>query len=312
MVGWTVNFKSRNQLGIKKKSRTKKRTAIILIVFSSIPIFLFSLRAVCAISIFNGLKQEMSASGWLSNGNDSLMQVKEELSYEASYLLFKIGAVRFQVLSKTVYDGVPAYRLRAYIDSYSGIPFVNLHAVYETYADARTFMCLFTSNSEKQGDSWVYTSFHFDFTRNIVKWEQSKDGKMIKSVTFPIDHLYTDGVSFFYYLREYSRNADGKKTSFSIPIVVDSVRSSVDLTINEEREPCDITAFDFPMDSYRMSGHINFQGFFGVSGDFVGWMSADSAQIPLKGNIKVILGSVVVRLKDIKRENWIPVKSNNQ
>ncbi len=61
-----------------------------------------------------------------------------------------------------------------------------------------------------------------------------------------------------------------------------------------------------------MSGHINFQGFFGVSGDFVGWMSADSAEIPLKGNIKVILGSVVVRLKDIKRENWKPSRSGSQ
>lgn len=289
-----------------------KRAVIIISIFSLIPVFLFSLRAVYAVSIFNGLNQEMQASGWLSSGNDSLMQVKEELTYEASYLLFKIGAVRFQALSKTVYDGVPAYRLRAYIDSYSGIPFVNLHAVYETYADARTFMCLFTSNSEKRGDDWIYTSFHFDFTKNIVKWEQSKDGEIIKSVIFPIDHPYTDGVSFFYYLREYSRNANERKTSFSIPIVVDSTRSSVDLTINEEREPCDVAAFDFPMDSYRMSGHINFQGFFGVSGDFVGWMSADSAEIPLKGNIKVILGSVVVRLKDIKRENWKPSRSGSQ
>jgi len=285
---------------------------ILLLILSVVPIFLFSLRAVYAISIFNGLKQELSASGWLSDGNDSLMQVKEELTYEASYLLFKIGAVRFQVLSKTVYDGVPAYRLRAYIDSYSGIPFVNLHAVYETYTDARTFMYLFTSNSEKQGDGWVYTSYRFDFARKIVKWEKSKDGNIIKSTTFPVDRPYTDGLSFFYYLREYSKNASDKKTSFSIPIEVDTILSSVDLTINEEREPCEVTAFDFPMDSYRMSGHINFQGFFGVTGDFTGWMSADSAKIPLKGNIKVILGSVVARLKEIKRDNWIPAKSNGQ
>jgi hypothetical protein len=305
-------FKYGNKLGIKNRSRIRKRVVVALVILAVIPVFLFSLRAVCAVSIFNSLKQEMQASGWLSNGDDSLMQVKEELTYEASYLLFKIGSVRFQVLGKTVYDGVPAYRLRAYIDSYSGIPFVNLHAVYETYADARTFMCLFTSNSEKQGDSWVYTSYRFDFANKIVKWEQSKDGKMIKSVTFPIDHPYTDGVSFFYYLREYSRNANDKKTSFSIPIVVDTSGSSVDLTINEKREPCEVAAFDGPVESYKMSGHINFKGFFGVTGDFVGWMSADSAEIPLRGNVSVILGSVVVKLKDVKRDNWIPPRGSNK
>jgi len=300
-------------LAINNKGQTKKRIKALL--FWGLPmtlIFLFTLRAVYAISIFNDLKQNMQASGWLSNGDDSMMQVKEELTYEASYLLFKIGAVRFQVLSKTVYDNLPAYRLRAYIDSYSGIPFVDLHAVYETYADAQTFMCLFTSNSEKQGDSWVYTSYHFDFNKKVVKWEQSKDGKILQTVYLPLDHPYTDGVSFFYYLREYCRNVANKKTNFSIPIIVDTVRSSVDLTINEDREQCDVTAFDFPINSYRMSGHINFKGFFGITGDFVGWMSSDSAEVPLKGDVKVIIGSVVVKLKDIKRDHWIPPRGDGQ
>ncbi|HUI29579.1 MAG TPA: DUF3108 domain-containing protein [Candidatus Acidoferrales bacterium] len=275
-------------------------------------ILLLALRAVYAISFFNGLNNELRGSSWLGSEHDSVMQIKEELTYEASYLLFKIGAVRFQVLSKTTYDSIPAYRLRAYIDSYSGIPFVDLHAVYETYADARTLMCLSTSNSQKEHGGWVYTRYDFNYERKNVNWEQFKDGKMVSTIDFPIDHPYTDGVSFFYYLRTACENAGNNKTSFSIPIVVDTTRSSVDLTINEEREPCEVTAFDFPVDSYRMSGHINFTGFYGVTGDFVGWMSSDSAELPLKGDVKVVLGSVVVKLKDIKRDNWIPTKSNSQ
>lgn len=288
------------------KRKGAKEVKIVLRVLSPLFVSLFALRVAFAFIMFHGLTHEMQSSGWLSSGSDSLMQVREELTYEASYLLFKIGSVRFQVVGKSTYDNVPAYRLRAYIDSYSGIPFVNLHAVYETYADARSFMCLFTSNSEKQGSSWVYTSYLFDYDNKIVKWEQSKDGKVVRTIDFPIEHRYTDGVSFFYYLREACRAAGNARTSISIPIVVDTVRSSVDLTINENSEPCTATAFDNPVDSYRMSGHINFKGFYGVTGDFTGWMSADSAQIPLKGDVEVILGSVVVRLKDIKRDNWIP------
>ncbi len=252
---------------------------------------------------------ELISSGWLGGEDDSLMQAKEELTYEASYLFFKIGAVRFQLVGRTVYDGVPAYRIRAYIDSYSGIPFVNLHAVYETYADANTLMCLFTSNSEKKGDNWVYTSYHFNMDKKVIEWQQSENAMMTKSVTVPLDRPYTDGVSFFYYLREYSKDAGDKKTSVSIPIVIDTIRSSVDLTLNEAREECEVTAFDFPLESNKMSGHLNFKGFFGVTGDFVGWMSADSAEIPLRGDVSVIIGSVVVRLKDIKREGWLPPKA---
>ena len=305
----STTLKQGTTLGIKRK-RNKTRIVSLSLVFTFI--FLLAIRAVYAISIFNSLAGELRSTGWLSTDNDSLMQVREELTYEANYLVFKIGAVRFQVLSKTTYDNVPAYRLRAYIDSYSGIPFVNLHAVYETYADAKTFMCLFTSNSEKQGDSWVYTSYHFDYAKKSVKWEQSRDGKVVKTIYFPLDHPSTDGISFFYYLRKACESEGNKKADLSIPIVVDTVKSSVDLTVNENHEPCDVTAFDFPVDSYRMSGHINFKGFYGITGDFVGWMSSDSAEIPLKGDVKVILGSVVVRLKDIKRDNWIPPRSSIQ
>lgn len=240
------------------------------------------------------------------------MQVDEEVTFEAGYLFFKIGAVKFQVLGETVYDNVPAYRIRAYIDSYSGIPFVNLHAVYETIADARTLTCLFTSNSQKDGDNWIYTSYHFNFDRKIVEWRQSENGKVIKEIDYPLDKGYTDGVSFFYYLREANRRADGKMTSLCVPIVIDTIPSSVDLTINEKKENCDVSAYDFPLESYRMSGHLNFKGFFGVTGDFVGWMSADSAEVPLRADVKVILGSVVVKLKGIKRENWIPPRGSEQ
>jgi hypothetical protein len=295
-----------------RKWNSKKIVKYFLISLSAAAILLFALRSVYAISLFQSLSGTMVGSGWQNVETDSVMQVDEEVTFEAGYLFFKIGAVKFQVLGKTVYDSVSAYRFRAYIDSYSGIPFVNLHAVFETIADARTLTCLFTSNSQKEGDNWIYTSYHFNFDRNFVEWRQSENGKVIKEIDYPLDKGYTDGLSFFYYLREANRRANGKMTSLSIPIVLDTIRSSVDLTINEKKENCDVSAYDFPLESNRMSGHLNFKGFFGVTGDFVGWMSADSAEVPLRANVKVILGSVVVKLKGIKRENWIPPRGSEQ
>jgi len=253
----------------------------------------------------------MSRSGWAQPGSDSVMQGGETLTYEASYLFFKIGSVRMQVLGKTIYDGVPAYHVRAYIDSYSGIPFVNLHATYDTYQDADSFTCLFTSNTQKDGDDSSYTSYHFDFGKKIMDWQQRKNGKLTEEVKIPLDKRYTDGLSFFYYIREASRKAAGVRTKLSVPIVIDTVRSKVDLTINEGKEGCDVTAFDYPLEAYKMSGHMDFTGFFGVTGNFTGWVSADTADVPLKGNLSVIIGSVVVKLKEAKRAGWIPPRSND-
>ncbi|MCL4539597.1 MAG: DUF3108 domain-containing protein [Bacteroidetes bacterium] len=291
---------------------TKKIIKIFSMVAVGLVVSVLVLRSVYAVSLFHGLTNEMENSGWSRADSNSVVRTGEELTYEASYLFFKIGAVRFHVLGRTVYDSIPAYELRADIDSYSGIPFVDLHAIYITYADAKTLMCIYTSNSQKEGDGWLYTSCNLHYAKGKADWQQSKNGVVVKNVEYPLDRSYTDGLSFFYYLREASKVADGRKTKLTIPIVVDTVRSSVVLTINEKKEPCDIKAYDFPLESYRMSGHINFTGFFGVTGGFTGWMSADSAEVPLRGDVNVILGSVVVKLKDVKRDGWIPPRSKSK
>lgn len=291
------------------KRLRRKIIRITAAIVATAGVLLLVLRSVYAISMFNGLSAGMRQTGWTQTNDNSIIQDGEELTFEASYLFIKIGTVKMQVVGKTIYDGVPAYHLRAYIDSYSGIPFVNLHAMFDTYQDAKSYGCLFTSNIQKDGGDSVYTAYHFDFTRKIMDWSLTKNGKQIEEAKIPLDKDYTDGVGFFYFIREAAREAGGIRTTLSIPIVVDTVRSKVDMTINERREDCDVTAYDFPLQAYRMSGHIDFTGFFGVSGNFTGWMSADSAEVPLKANVSVIIGSIVVKLKDVKREGWIPPRS---
>ncbi len=269
----------------------------------------YALRSVYAFILFHGLTNSMHASGWNVPDSSCVMQVDEEMTFEASYLLFKLGSVRFQVLGKMEYDSLSVYKLRAYIDSYSGVPFVNFHSVYDTYADAKTLFCVFNLRKQKNGDDWTYTTTNFEFSRKTIAWNQLRDGKSVREVVLPLDSNYTNGVSFIYFLRDACHAAGGRDTSLDVPIIDDTVRSSVNLTINEKREACEVEAFDFPLEAYRLSGHINFTGTFGITGDFVGWMAADSSSVPLKGTVKVFLGSVVVQLKEIKRENWTPPRA---
>ncbi len=288
-----------------------KRAAPIAVALATFLVTtLLVLRAVYSSSLFKNMTQELQARGWVSASEDLVIQPHEETTYEASYLFFKIGTATFHLIGRTVYHGIPAYRIIARINSYSGIPFVDYHAVYETYADAKTLTCLYTYNLQKKDKGWLRTNYFFDFLRKRLEWSQDEDGILTKGDTLFLDREYTDGLSFYYFVREACQRADGKKTRLTIPIVSDTVLSTVDLTLNERREACKVPAFDYPIESYRMSGHINFIGTFGVTGDFTGWVSADSAEVPLRGNLKVILGSIVVKLKDISGRDWIPPRAN--
>lgn len=284
-------------------------TAIIVAAF--FVVMLVVLTSVYSYSLFSNMTQELQEKGWVKSAEkDSVTQPSEKTTYEASYLFFKIGVASFHLIGKTEYNGIPAYRIVARINSYSGIPFVNYHAVYETYADAKTLTCLYTYNLQKKGKGWLRTNYYFDFLRKRLDWSQDEDGTLTKADTLFLDRAYTDGLSFYYFVREACQKADGKMTKLTIPIVSDTVLSTVDMTINEKREACRVPAFDYPIESNRMSGHINFIGTFGITGDFTGWVSADSAAVPLMGKLKVILGSIVVKLKDINGRDWIPPRAN--
>lgn len=286
----------------------KRSAKIASIPAFSIISFLF-LRAFVGAYLFHGVTGELRSSGWSAAEEAYILQPQEVVTFEASYLFFKLGTVKFELLGKAVCHGVPSYRIRAFIDSYSGIPFVDYHAVYETCADAKTLMCVATSNDHEEGGRWLHTNYIFDYASKRLVWEQSVLGKIIRKVDLPLDTTYTDGLSFFYYVREACRSAAGRKETFTIPIVSDTVRSKVTLTVNEAKEKCNVLAFDYPLRSERMSGHIDFKGTFGVTGDFVGWISADSAEVPLRADLKVILGSIVVKLKSIDRDKWTPPRA---
>ncbi|MGO9482406.1 MAG: DUF3108 domain-containing protein [Candidatus Kryptoniota bacterium] len=292
-----------------RRAALKKLARISVISLSLLVVSILALRAVYALTLFNAMDGAAHSSGWRSADSISAVNVNEEMTFEASYIFFKIGAVKFQVVGKIDYDSTSAYHLRAYVDSYSGIPFVHFHAVYDTYADAKTLFCLFISRIQKERDNRVYTTTTFDFNRKNIDWDQSLDGKPIMERSLPLDTNYTNGVSFVYYLRKACRDAQGKQMQLNVPMIDDTVQSSVSLTINEKREPCDVPAFNLPLDAERLSGHINFIGTFGISGDFDGWITADSSAVPLKADVKVLLGSVVVRLRDIKGNDWTPPRS---
>lgn len=239
----------------------------------------------------------------VQSDRDSTFLTGEELFYNVSYLTFDIGQVKITLRPDTLIGGKRYYRAVAHIDSYKGIPFVDLHAVYETRMSEEVYATWFHSKN-KQDDLWLQYTYNFDYPNKVINVEQEKygSGELLKKDTLRVDTLYQDGLSLFYFAR---KNVHSNKT-FYVPTVVSQNRGLTKIEFSSERKEEEIDAVKYPVDVVHFEGEAGFVGIFGLTGGFEGWFSNDGAQVPILAKMKVILGSVRIELLKWKRSGWEP------
>lgn len=240
--------------------------------------------------------------GFLSNKK---LEVGEELNYVVSYSFLNLGEVRIRVKDKTTRNGKNYYNALAYIDSYDGIPFVDLHQIFESKINQNYYSDFFRG-IVKYDDYTTYTEYYFDYTDstiNIKKGKFSPREAWVDSTTAVKEQLH-DGLSIFFFAR---MNA-GKKKSFNLPCFVNEKKVFTKINFYEETVPVSISSIDYDVECVRLDGNMDFISIFGLTGYFEGWFSNDEASIPIVANMKVLIGNITLELKSWKRGNWIPPK----
>ena len=142
--------------------------------------------------------------------SDKKLLVGEDLTYVVRYSFIKLGEVRTKVLDKKIIDNKTYYRTVAFIDSYSGVPFVSLHQIYRSTFTSNYFSNSFTGLI-RYDDYTSYTDYNFDYKHKLIL---IKKGKVDPPTTWTdstaaADTLYQDGLSILYYAR---MNCGTKKT----------------------------------------------------------------------------------------------------
>ena len=233
-------------------------------------------------------------------------QIGEELVYNVSYASFDIGQVRVTLLAESLMSGKKIYKAVAHIDSYKGIPFVDLHAIYETNISEEVYSLGFHSRTKKE-ESWQQFFYHFDYAKRKIFIEHYPYGSRFidKRDTVQVDTAYQDGLSLFYFARTQLHSG---KTLF-IPTVVSEAKGTTTIDFREQRTEEEIDAVKYPIDVVHFEGEAGFVGIFGLTGGFEGWFSNDSASVPILAKMKVILGSVRIELMRWKRSGWDPPRS---
>jgi hypothetical protein len=263
------------------------------------------LLAAGAVALLGAFRAPAPASDGTLN-QDSTFAGGEELVYNVSYLSFDIGQVRVNLRPDTLIGGKRYLRAVAHIDSYKGIPFVDLHAVYETRMAEEVYAVWFHSRN-KQDDVWRQFTYDFDYPKHLIHivQEDYASSSVVKRDTMHVDTLFQDGLSLFYFAR---RNVhSGRK--FSVPTIVSENRGMTQIDFSSKRTEEEVDAIKYPVDVVHFEGEAGFVGIFGLTGGFEGWFSNDAAQIPILARMKVILGSVKIELIKWKRAGWTPPRA---
>jgi hypothetical protein len=238
-----------------------------------------------------------------------MFQIGEELQYNVSYSIFDIGLVKMQVLDTLTKNGVKIFKAKAYLDSYSGLPFVDLHQVFYSEMDIEAFSQFFISHTTTKPQEVPYSKYFFDYKNNKVTFQFGVEPKGIikESSEEPITDKQLDGLSLFY----YARNNFRQMKKYSIPVFVTDKSYKTNFNFMNKLGSQEIDAVKYPIETIEFDGSSDFTGVYGLTGYFRGFFSNDDAGIPIVAKMKVILGSVHIELIKWTRPGWVPPMAQN-
>jgi len=241
--------------------------------------------------------------------NTSFYIEGEELLYDVSWSGINIGTIRLKALSGRELSEEGKYKAVAYIDSRSGLPFVNVHLVAYTEMDS-SFNSLNSYSFEEQDGGWQKLQYRYQFLEKRIIVEEATQETLdsppqhsivcdtLRIVKIPIQ----DGISLVFLGRHLLQVQD----SISYPTVSNEKLGETLFYPLRPHSKVNIKAWEKPISVVELSGKMILEGIFGLRGDFKGSFSDDTAAIPITAEMKVILGSVKIELRQWNRKGWNP------
>jgi len=233
---------------------------------------------------------------------DQILVDTEELVYEVSWSFFKLGTIRLTSRRDLSAD--------AYIDSYETVPFIDLHAMNHTVMDSAFSSVTSFALDLKEDARWHGLAYTYDrasgrlFVDEVV--HPAPDVPPLSARRVDTLHMgsgeFVDGLSIAFYPRRFVHAA----RTVSVPTVLYGKVGTTTFEFANEQTTESLDALDQPVRVIEVHGSTTVIGVYGMTGEFTGWFSDDAAGIPLKGTLKVLIGTVNVELIQWRRPGWTP------
>lgn len=226
----------------------------------------------------------------------------EELLYEVSFLGIKLGTIRVVTENDGVLNNQPIYKAKAFIDSYEGIPFVDLHAVFNSWFDPSITYSHKFNASMKEKDYWLFDQTLYEYDKQQIVIEKFKKNEKYFSRKIKTKKKWNDGLSIFFLAREFTKSGKNIK----IPTVMDKDTVYTYINFHGRRENVEVKSIGYPVRTVTFNGKAEWTGIYGLTGYFEGWFSDDDASVPIKAKMNVYVGSINIELIKWTRPGWKP------
>ena len=242
---------------------------------------------------FGGIAQQPAPQQPAPKPASTVLAGGEELEYEVSFLGITLGTIKMTTEPHTDLNGQTVFICKSYIDSRPGIPFIELHSVFNSWIDKScTFSRQFAANTKESDNAWSYDKYVFDYDEGKFVTEKFKQKQLIERKEFISKKKWNDGCSLFYTARQFLF----AKRNIRIPTVMmaDTVATTIAFTGKEES--IEIDAVDYPIKTTYFNGEATWTGIYGVTGKFEGWFSSDDARVPIRAKMKLYVGNANIEL----------------
>ena len=239
-----------------------------------------------------------------SFAENKMLEVGEELTYKVYYGFIKLGEVKFKISGFDA--GTKKYTATAELKNYEALPLVKINYFFEsTIINIRDsiYSYRFYSSEFKEKDI-NHIDYTFDYEKGIIiaKSDKNFQNEESKEIKIDANKRFQDGLSLFYNARMHSM----VNKNYIVPVYINSQESTVNYSFNMNKDVVSSDLKSYDMSAIKILGTAHFKGVFGLTGEFVGWLSDDDARVPLKAKFNVSIGSVTLELTSYKKKNWSP------
>ena len=228
---------------------------------------------------------------------EELLKWHEIFTYEVRYSFFKLGEVKVEIVSDTLYSDKKSWHLKTIITSNSGIPFVgeeenHYNSIFRAVDSTFKVQKFWTDNVDEE--EFRDSEYIFDREQQKVyayEIDQPRD-------TLALEEPASSGHIIFY----VGRLAAGTDSEVRVPIYLNREKKYMTVTNTTKTEKREYDAFPDEVETYYSKGKTNIDGPFGFSGEFEAWYLTDDLRVPVEARVKVWLGNAKIKLIEYKKE----------
>lgn len=238
------------------------------------------------------------------NLSAQLISVGEQLEYDVKYLGIKIAHITITTEKIELYEGKPVIKTKADVYTYDHIPYFKVRTnMTSRFSKSDMTSYEYERNYMMKNGKWEYQKIEFNYDNPGIWNRKWVDNKLMQSSKYKMSKGSTihDAIAIFFYSRFSA--APNKHFNFNAYLDDDPFKININYKNIESKS---IDAVDYPVRTLFLTGNANWQGGYGLSGNFEGWMTDDAAKIPILGKVDFIIGKISIELVKWKRAGWNP------